>query len=194
MRTRFNAALSFVVVIAMIAFASIANAQEEDSAGTMPAEPNWFTPPPGYAPSTPPRSIYSMTIDLRTQHAYVYRDGARIGETRVSTGKPGYRTPTGVFSVLEKQRIHHSNRYDNAPMPFMQRLTWYGVALHAGHVPNYPASHGCIRMPRKFAEWLYSEPTMGMTVTITEGEPRAIARETSTITTTPVVDTGDTSQ
>lgn len=168
---------------------------QEDGSGTMPLEPNWFTPPPGYAPSTPPRSSYSMTIDLRTQHAIVYRDGARIGDTRVSTGKPGYRTPTGTFTVLEKERVHHSNRYDNAPMPYMQRLTWYGVALHAGHVPNYPASHGCIRMPLKFAQWLYSEPTMGMTVTITDETPRLATTVVSNDAATTTESTGaDTSQ
>lgn len=113
-----------------------------------------------------------MVVNLRTQRGYVYRDGVLIRSTPISSGKPGYRTPTGSYTVLEKQKVHHSNRYDNAPMPYMQRLTWWGVALHGGHVPGYPASHGCVRLPMGFARWLYSEPTMGMRVVITnEGRP-----------------------
>ena len=110
----------------------------------------------------------SMLVNLHTQRAYVYRDGEIIATTSVSSGKRGHRTPTGTFRVLAKQKFHRSKKYDNAPMPFMQRLTWSGVALHAGHVPGYPASHGCIRMPPGFARWLYGEPTMGMKVTITD--------------------------
>jgi hypothetical protein len=143
----------------MIAWSS-ANAQTEGSDNV----PGAFTWDSGPAPRPP----ISMIVNLRTQRGYVYRDGALIRSTPISSGKPGYRTPTGTFNVLEKQRVHHSNKYDNAPMPYMQRLTWYGVALHAGHVPGYPASHGCVRMPASFARWLYSEPTMGMTVVITD--------------------------
>lgn len=185
MKTWFIAALSFVFVIgSTAAFAKGANAQDE-SGETTSAEPDWFTPPPGYAPS---RSPYSMTIDLSSQRAVVYRDGVRVDETRISSGKPGHETPTGTFRVLEKQRIHHSNRYDNAPMPYMQRLTWYGVALHAGRVPDHPASHGCIRMPQKFAEWLYSKSTMGMTVTITGGNSPDDITEASNIATNTTAD------
>jgi lipoprotein-anchoring transpeptidase ErfK/SrfK len=129
---------------------------DEDAPGT----PGWDVPPRPQAP-------ISMIVNLRAQRAYVYRDGVEVRTTPISSGKPGYRTPTGTFTVLEKQRVHHSNKYDNAPMPYMQRLTWYGVALHGGHVPGFPASHGCIRLPMGFARWLYSEPTMGMTVVIT---------------------------
>jgi lipoprotein-anchoring transpeptidase ErfK/SrfK len=114
-----------------------------------------------------PRPSLSMIINLRNQRAYVYRGGLLIHATPISSGKLGYRTPTGTFTVVEKQKVHHSNKYDNAPMPYMQRLTWYGLALHGGHVPGYPASHGCIRLPLGFARWLYGEPTMGMTVVIT---------------------------
>src|SRR5262249_57571081 len=74
-----------------------------------------------------------------------------IAQSAVSTGMPGYRTPTGVFSVLQKRRYHESNIYSGAPMPFMQRLTWSGIALHAGVLPGFPASHGCIRLPHHFA-------------------------------------------
>jgi hypothetical protein len=91
----------------------------------------------------------------------------QIGATTISTGRKGRETPTGVFTILEKQIVHHSSKYDNAPMPYMQRLTWQGVALHAGHLPGYPASHGCIRMPAGFAKLLYGVTTLGMTVVVT---------------------------
>jgi hypothetical protein len=119
-----------------------------------------------------PAGAISMVVNLRSQLGYVYRDGVRIATTTISSGKRGYRTPTGTYTVLEKQKIHHSNKYDNAPMPFMQRLSWWGLALHGGHVPGYPASHGCVRMPQSFARWLYSQPTMGMTVSIVNQRTR----------------------
>jgi len=131
-------------------------------------------------------------VNLRTQRGYVYRDGVLVRSTPISSGKPGYRTPTGTFTVLEKQRVHHSNRYDNAPMPYMQRLTWWGVALHGGHVPGYPASHGCVRLPMAFARWLYSEPTMGMTVVITnQNRPERIVTASSSSAAAYTVDEAD---
>jgi lipoprotein-anchoring transpeptidase ErfK/SrfK len=113
------------------------------------------------------RGAISMIVDLGSQHAYVYRGGDVIADTAISSGKAGYRTPLGMFKVLQKQRFHRSNKYDDAPMPYMQRLTWSGLALHGGHLPGYPASHGCIRLPMKFARWLYGLPTAGMKVVIT---------------------------
>jgi hypothetical protein len=90
-----------------------------------------------------------------------------IAASTISTGRPGYSTPTGVFTILQKHVEHYSSTYDNAPMPYMQRLTWRGVALHAGRLPGYPASHGCIRMPLGFAKLLYGVTHLGMTVVIT---------------------------
>lgn len=112
-------------------------------------------------------------VDLSRQIATVYRNGVRIGVTTVSTGKPGHETPTGVFTILQKRREHYSNLYNNAPMPNMQRLTWQGVALHAGNLPGYPASHGCIRMPMAFSTLLFETTTMGGTVVIAgqHGDP-----------------------
>ena len=81
-------------------------------------------------------------ISLPAQRAYVYRDGVRIGISTVSSGKPGHRTPPGVYTILQKRREHYSNLYDDAPMPFMQRLSWDGLALHSGSLPGHPASHG----------------------------------------------------
>lgn len=96
-----------------------------------------------------------IVVSKASQRMYVYRDGVLWNETPVSTGKRGHSTPAGVFAILQKRVKHRSNLYGNAPMPYMQRLTWTGIALHAGHVPGYPASHGCIRMSRAFAAELY---------------------------------------
>ena len=82
---------------------------------------------------------------------HVYRNGIRIAVSTCSTGKPGHATPTGVFTILQKDRDHHSSTYNNAPMPNMNRLTWSGIALHAGNLPGYPASHGCVRLPLEFS-------------------------------------------
>jgi hypothetical protein len=95
----------------------------------------------------------------------------RIGRSSVSTGKQGHETPTGVFTILQKNADHHSNLYNNAPMPFMQRLTWDGVALHAGKIPGYPASHGCVRLPYEFSKLLFDATTMGVTVVIANDTP-----------------------
>ena len=120
-----------------------------------------------WAPQIAPRGPVTIIISLTTQRAYVYRNGVPIGVSTVSTGALGRETPTGVFVILEKAVFHRSNRYSNAPMPFMQRLTWTGVAMHAGNLPGYPASHGCIRLPPKFAQLLFGITNRGLTVVIT---------------------------
>lgn len=117
--------------------------------------------------SLAPDGSMSMVIDLTTQRAFVYRGGTLIGISMIASGKPGYETPRGIFTVLEKQRHHNSNKYDNAPMPYMQRLSWSGLALHGGHPHGHPASHGCIRLPMGFAAALFAEDTRGMPVEIT---------------------------
>jgi hypothetical protein len=122
-----------------------------------------------------------MTIDLTAQRLTVYRDGVLIAASAISTGSLGRETPTGVFTVLEKKVWHRSTTYDNAPMPYMQRLTSKGIAIHAGDLPGYPASHGCIRLPNKFAELLYGVTQLGTQVMITDdneiAEQRRIAAE-----------------
>lgn len=107
-----------------------------------------------------------MDVSLTEQRAYLYRNGVLIGATSVSTGRPGHPTPTGVFTVLQKQKEHRSTIYDSAPMPYMERLTWGGVALHAGGLPGYPESHGCIHLPSEFARRLFEISPNGMTVVI----------------------------
>jgi hypothetical protein len=121
-----------------------------------------------WAPEAAPEGPIFIVVSLKKQRAFVYRNGIPIGVSTVSTGKPGLETPTGVFTILQKEETHTSNLYDNAPMPLMQRLTWSGVAIHAGHLPGYPASHGCIRLPHAFAEHLYGVTKLGMTVVITD--------------------------
>jgi L,D-transpeptidase catalytic domain len=107
-----------------------------------------------------------MVVSITEQRAYVYRNGILIGATTVSTGRPGHLTPTGVFTVLQKQKEHRSTIYDGAPMPYMERLTWGGIALHAGGLPGYPESHGCIHLPSEFARLLFDISPNGMTVVI----------------------------
>jgi hypothetical protein len=125
---------------------------------------------PGYVwmPELAPSGPVVIVVSLPAQLAFVYRNGVRIAVANVSTGRPGFDTPAGVYSILQKHREHFSNRYDNAPMPFMQRLSWDGVALHAGNVPPYPASHGCIRLPYAFAEKLFGLTSQGMTVVVAD--------------------------
>ncbi len=121
-----------------------------------PVAPARPAPP---APPTPREALQDgvlMVVSLPSQRIFVFKDGRPWDSAPVSTGRAGHATPTGVFPILQKRVHHRSNLYDNAPMPYMQRLTWGGVALHAGHVPGYPASHGCIRLPRAFAEKLYA--------------------------------------
>jgi hypothetical protein len=107
-----------------------------------------------------------VVVSLTEQRAYVYRNGVRIGVSTVSSGKKGYQTPTGVFTVLQKDADHRSSKYNDAPMPYTERLTWSGVALHAGGLPGYPSSHGCIHLPSEFAKRLFAVSPMGMTVVV----------------------------
>jgi lipoprotein-anchoring transpeptidase ErfK/SrfK len=116
-----------------------------------------------------------IVMSLKVQRAWVFRSGTLIGVSTISSGKRGKESPIGRFEILEKRKVHRSNRYDDAPMPFMQRLNWYGVALHGGHVPAYPASQGCIRLPMGFAEKLFATTSLGAFVFITEEAPASPA-------------------
>jgi hypothetical protein len=117
-------------------------------------------------PERSPNGPVAIIVSVPKQRAFVYRNGILIGVSTCSTGKSGYETPTGVFTVLEKDKEHYSNEFDNAPMPHMQRLTWEGIALHAGKLPGYPASHGCVRLPAKFAENLFAATQVGTPIII----------------------------
>jgi lipoprotein-anchoring transpeptidase ErfK/SrfK len=137
-------------------------------------------PPLAAAPPAPvPRPVTEgvrLVVSLAAQRLYVFDEGDFIASSPVSTGKRGHGTPAGTFRILEKQVHHRSNKYSNAPMPYMQRLTMSGVAIHAGHLPGYPASHGCIRLPPAFARRLYGLTDRRTTVTITRARPKK-ARE-----------------
>jgi hypothetical protein len=121
------------------------------------------------AMAAPPGPV-QIVVSIAEQRIAVYANGALFAQSAVSTGKKGHSTPTGVFSVLEKQRHHRSNIYSNAPMPYMQRLTWSGIALHAGQLPGYPASHGCIRLSEEFAQVLWATTRTGARVIVAPSE------------------------
>ena len=130
-----------------------------------------------WAPQISPAGPVLIYIDLSRQLATIYRNGIAIGVSTISSGKKGYATPTGVFTILQKNIDHKSNLYNDAPMPYMQRLTWGGVALHAGNLPGYPQSHGCIRLPYNFSKELYKVTKMGGTIVV---EGNAIEKIAST--------------
>lgn len=124
-----------------------------------------------------PKGPLLAVVSIARQRIHLYDRNGTVAQSPVSTGMLGYRTPTGVFSVLQKRRYHQSNIYSGAPMPFMQRLTWSGIALHAGVLPGYPASHGCIRLPHHFAAELWGMTKIGMRVVVTPDDAQAIAIE-----------------
>jgi hypothetical protein len=109
-----------------------------------------------------------LAISLTEQLIYAYDDERLVAVSTVSTGRPGYETRPGSFRILAKNRTYFSRKYDNAPMPFMQLITTYGVALHAGNLPGYPASHGCIRLPLDFAAKLFGVTSIGTPVVVSK--------------------------
>ena len=110
----------------------------------------------------------SIVISLMEQRAFVYRGSTMIAATTISSGKDGKDTPLGTYPILQKNAVHKSSLYNDASMPFMQRLTWDGIAIHAGRNPGFPDSHGCIRVPLGFAKQLFGVTTLGTTVTVTD--------------------------
>ncbi|TZF89519.1 L,D-transpeptidase family protein [Cognatilysobacter lacus] len=132
--------------------------------GDAPLAPGTFEWNPDASSSGP----VVVVVSLPKQMVHVYRGDTRIGRSTISSGKPGHDTPTGMFEILEKDVDHHSNKYNDAPMPYMQRLTWDGVALHAGHIPGFPASHGCVRLPKEFAADLFQVTERGGRVIIAD--------------------------
>jgi hypothetical protein len=117
-----------------------------------------------------PQGPLIISVSIAQQKLRIYDANGLFAESPISTGMPGHSTPMGVFSVIQKQKFHKSNIYSGAPMPFMQRITWSGIALHAGVLPGHPASHGCIRMPMAFAVKMYGWTRMGARVIVTPGE------------------------
>src|SRR5437762_2205978 len=121
-----------------------------------------------WEPERAPEGPLLIVASITEQVAYVYRNGIRIARSSVSTGRPGHRTPTGVFTILEKEVHHTSSIYKGAEMPYMERVTWGGIALHAGDLPGYPDSHGCIRLPLEFSKLLFGVTMKGATVIIAD--------------------------
>ncbi len=128
-------------------------------------QPGEFT----WNPELSPEGPVAVVVSIPDQRVHVYRNGIRIAVSTCSTGKKGHETPTGVFTVLQKDKHHRSSTYGGAPMPNMNRLTWDGIALHAGKLPGYPASHGCIRLPLEFSERLFGITHMGTPVILAGG-------------------------
>ena len=179
MKTDFRALFAAGALAALLATGAAAG---EVPLPAGPLEPAVRSLSPGdflWAAQVAPEGPVTIIVSLPLQRAQVYRNGVLIGVSTVSTGKPGHETPTGVFTILQKHAEHYSNLYNSAPMPFMQRLTWDGIALHAGNLPGHPASHGCIRLPKAFAQKLFGVTELGITVIVTDANdlPRLAARE-----------------
>ncbi len=171
LRTRCSRALILAAAALLLVTAGSAQMQPLDSGNVMDAvarlKPGQYI----WAPEIAPQGPMLVIVNIATQRLIAYRNGVPIGVSTVSTGRAGHRTPLGVFSILQKAVRHRSSKYSNAPMPYMQRLTWFGIALHGGSLPGYPASHGCIRLPHEFAPLLFGETDLGMTVVIVDQPP-----------------------
>ena len=150
-------------------------AMEKPSAhtkGTPTGKPTGTLKPGEYwwHPEISPEGPLMILVSIPEQMMHVYRNGILIGRSTVSTGSKGRDTPGGVFTILEKKQSHRSKKYNNAPMPNMQRLTWTGIAMHSGQLPGYAASHGCVRLPYDFSQLLFATTARGGTVVIGDGK------------------------
>ena len=162
MRTRRKVLLGGCGSIAFAATFSVLGQGQEVTKDVRDLLPNEFT----WHPERSPQGAVAIIVSIPDQRVHVYRNGVRIAVSTCSTGKTGHATPTGVFTILQKDRQHHSSTYNNAPMPNMNRLTWQGIALHAGNLPGYPASHGCVRLPLEFSRRLFEVTHVGTPVII----------------------------
>jgi L,D-transpeptidase catalytic domain len=160
-------ALGFVVAVTLAAPASAKVRHKPEPKETEHVSKDPF--------GTIPKGPMQIVISINQQKLHLYSDGKEVADTLVATGVPALPTPTGIFSVIGKEKFHRSNIYSGAPMPFMQRITWSGVALHEGENIGHPASHGCIRMPREFAMKLFSVTKVGVRVIIARNELKPVA-------------------
>jgi hypothetical protein len=160
-------ALGFVVALTLAAPASAKVRHKPEPKETEHVSKDPF--------GTLPKGPMQIVISINQQKLHLYADGTEVADSLVATGVPALPTPTGIFSVIGKERFHRSNIYSGAPMPFMQRITWSGVALHEGENIGHPASHGCIRMPREFAMKLFSVTKVGVRVIIARSELKPVA-------------------
>ncbi len=159
--------LSAVVVAGAASGPSTAVAAQRQS-----QKPAQFT-----APATADQGPFIVVVSIGDQRLAVYDKRGRVLESGVSSGQRGYETPQGVFAIIERNREHFSNLYNDAPMPNMQRITWSGVALHAGNLPGYPASHGCIRLPHAVSSRLFELTRLGTRVVVTQNAVAPLAIE-----------------
>jgi len=157
-------AIGLVCLAALLVSAEIFTEGVQVSPETVILKTGQYVWEPERAPEGPLLIVASIT----EQVAYVYRNGVRIARSSVSTGRPGHRTPTGIFTILEKEVHHTSTIYKGAEMPYMERVTWGGIALHAGDLPGYPDSHGCVRLPLEFSKLLFGVTMKGATVIIVD--------------------------
>jgi lipoprotein-anchoring transpeptidase ErfK/SrfK len=146
------------------------NPQPDLKAGPKPSPKTTLKPEPAKDLGAVPKGPLQIVVSIADQHVTLYGNGVRVTQSPISTGVPGRPTPTGVFSIIQKDRFHHSNLYSNAPMPFMERITWSGVALHEGPLPGYPASHGCIRLTHDFAARLWQITRLGVRVIVARND------------------------
>lgn len=161
-RGKLRATAAIAVALAVVA-APVASARQKT-----PKTPTTVSAPRSDSPLI-------LIASIRKQRLRVYDADGQIATSRISSGRPGFATPTGVFSILEKNVQHRSNIYSGAEMPYMERITWSGIALHAGVVPGYRASHGCIRLPHSFARTLYGLTKIGNRVVVTADDAEPIA-------------------
>src|SRR6266487_3447650 len=157
-------AVGLICLERSVVFAEIFTEGVQVSPETVKLKPGEYVWEPERAPEGPLLIVASIT----EQAAYVYRNGICIARSSVSTGRSGHRTPTGVFTILEKEVHHTSSIYKGAEMPYMERVTWSGIALHAGDLPGYPDSHGCVRLPLEFSKLLFGVTMKGATVIIAD--------------------------
>jgi L,D-transpeptidase-like protein len=166
---------SVIAVVAALVATSLAMDQPSfHTKGTPTGKPTGPLKPGEYwwKPQLSPGGPVVVLVSLPQQTMYVYRNGILIGRSSVSSGGKGNSTPPGVFNILEKKQTHSSKKYNNAPMPNMQRLTWSGIAMHSGQLPGYPASHGCVRLPYDFSALLFVATSKGGTVVIGDSKTR----------------------
>ena len=143
-------------------------------------------------PNTAATGPLSVVISLADQRAYVYRGGTMVAVSSAATGRDGKETPVGVFPILQKQVKHTSSLYDAAPMPYMERLTWDGVALHGGSTPGFRNSHGCVHLPLAFARKLYGATRIGTVVEVTDTS--VVATDPSLLPPDPAIDAEETAR
>ena len=157
-----SAALAFVAALAQPADAAVRRAKAVDSVKKPNPEKDGF--------SEAKKGVQQIVVSIGSQRVTLFSNGVPVAQGAISTGMPGHPTPMGVFSIIQKDRYHHSNIYSSAPMPYMQRITWSGVAMHEGVVPGHPASHGCIRLTHSFAAALWPTTRLGVRVIVSRND------------------------